>query len=142
SARRRNDGGRVLHRLQLMCDTHDMSVGAADFTMRDAIRTIPSRWFKPDPRVYWADMLLSTTAGWTAFVLAIEAATLGRRAVLLILAAFALYRAVLFIHELTHLAAHELPAFRAVWNAVVGVPLLLPSFLYEGVHTDHHRQRS
>jgi fatty acid desaturase len=48
---------------------------------------------------------------------------------------------VLFIHELTHLAAHELPAFRFVWNAIVGVPLLVPSFLYENVHTDHHRQR-
>ena len=37
---------------------------------------------------------------------------------------------------------HELPAFRTAWNALVGIPLLLPSFLYEGVHTDHHRQRS
>ena len=64
------------------------------------------------------------------------------RAALLIVAVFALYRAVLFIHELTHLAARELPAFRAAWNALVGVPMLIPSFLYEGVHTDHHRQRS
>ncbi len=63
------------------------------------------------------------------------------RAALLIVSAFALYRAVLFIHELTHLAPRDVPAFRAVWNALVGVPLLIPSFLYEGVHTDHHRQR-
>ena len=34
----------------------------------------------------------------------------------------------------------ELPAFTVAWNALVGVPLLIPSFLYEGVHTDHHRQ--
>src|SRR4029078_6689070 len=59
---------------------------------------------------------------------------------LLIVSAAALYRAVLFIHELTHRAGRELPAFTVAWNALVGVPLLVPSFLYEGVHTDHHRQ--
>jgi fatty acid desaturase len=26
------------------------------------------------------------------------------------------------------------------WNAIVGVPLLLPSFVYVGVHLDHHRR--
>jgi fatty acid desaturase len=31
------------------------------------------------------------------------------------------------------------PGFRFAWNALVGVPLLVPSFLYEGVHVDHHR---
>src|SRR5438445_524349 len=108
----------------------------------EAIRTIPSAWFKPDPRIYWTDMLLSAATGWTAFVLSVRAATPWGRGALLIVAAFALYRAVLFIHELTHLALHELPAFRTAWNALVGIPLLLPSFLYEGVHTDHHRQRS
>lgn len=110
--------------------------------MADAIRTIPASWFKPDPRVYWTDMLLSAALGWTALGLSIGAAGSWRRAGLIIVAAFALYRAVLFIHELTHLSAHELPLFRAAWNAAVGIPLLLPSFLYEGVHTDHHRQRS
>src|SRR5947207_842926 len=113
-----------------------------DTTMHEAIRTIPAAWFKPDPRIYWTDMLVSAATGWTAFALSVGATTSWRRAALLILAAFALYRAVLFIHELTHLAAHELPAFRTAWNALVGIPLLLPSFLYEGVHTDHHRQRS
>src|SRR5207302_4303867 len=115
---------------------------AAPKPIDEAIRTIPSAWFKPDPRIYWTDMLLSAATGWTAFVLSVRAATPSGRGALLIVAAFALYRAVLFIHELTHLAFHELPAFRTAWNALVGIPLLLPSFLYEGVHTDHHRQRS
>src|SRR5437899_7224732 len=113
-----------------------------DAAMGDAIRAIPQAWFKPDPRIYWSDMLLSAAVGWTAFALSVGAGAPGRRTVLIIVAGFALYRAVLFIHELTHLAAHELPAFRTAWNALVGIPLLLPSFLYEGVHTDHHRQRS
>jgi fatty acid desaturase len=113
-----------------------------DVAMADAIRAIPSSWFKPNPRIYWTDMLLSAAVGWSALALSVGAADWWRRTGLIIVAAFALYRAVLFIHELTHLSARELPLFRAAWNAVVGIPLLLPSFLYEGVHTDHHRQRS
>ena len=85
-------------------------------------------------------MLASAAIGWTAFVLAVGAGPRARTA-LLIVSAFALYRAVLFIHELTHLSPRDVPLFRGVWNALVGIPLLIPSFLYEGVHTDHHRQR-
>src|SRR4051812_9621337 len=103
-----------------------------------AIRTIPGAWFAPDRRIYWADMVLSATLGWSTFAMAMVAT--GRtRAALLIVTAFSLYRAVLFIHEITHLAQRDVPGFRLAWNALVGVPLLLPSFLYEGVHTDHHR---
>ena len=31
-----------------------------------------------------------------------------------------------------------LPRFRGGWNALVGVPMLTPSFMYEGVHNLHH----
>jgi fatty acid desaturase len=109
--------------------------------LNDAIRAIPAAWFRPDPRVYWLDLAVSAGVGWTAFAMAV-AARGWSRGWLLIVASFALYRAVLFIHELTHLAARELPGFRAAWNLAIGVPLLIPSFLYEGVHTDHHRQRT
>ena len=34
-----------------------------------------------------------------------------------------LYRAGLFIHELTHIRKQALPGFRLAWNALVGVPL-------------------
>ena len=68
-------------------------------------------------------------------------ATGWHRAAGLLVAVVALYRAVLFIHEITHRAGKG-PARPSplAWNALVGVPLLIPSFLYEGVHTDHHRQ--
>jgi fatty acid desaturase len=78
--------------------------------------------------------------GWAAFAAAVGATAVAR-AVLLTIATAALYRAVLFIHEITHRAAREVPMFRFAWNVLVGIPLLIPSFLYEGVHTDHHRQR-
>jgi fatty acid desaturase len=53
-------------------------------------------------------------------------------------AVLALYRALLFIHELTHIHKQALPGFRFAWNALVGIPMLTPSFMYEGVHTLHH----
>jgi fatty acid desaturase len=107
----------------------------------EAIHIIPSQWFKPSPRVYWTDLLISAAFGWTAFVLAVSERG-WTRALLVALATAALYRAVLFIHEITHLTKRDVPAFDVVWNALVGVPLLLPSFLYENVHTDHHRLKS
>lgn len=83
---------------------------------------------------------MATAVGWTAFAAGVIVR--GRAgAALLAVAALALYRAVLFIHEITHLSHRDVPGFRTAWNALVGVPLLLPSFLYEGVHNDHHRQR-
>jgi fatty acid desaturase len=50
----------------------------------------------------------------------------------------ALYRAASFIHELTHIRKGALPGFRFVWNLIIGIPLMIPSFMYEGVHTQHH----
>jgi fatty acid desaturase len=110
----------------------------ASSALDDAIRPIPIAWFTPDRRIYWTDMVVSALAGWTALGASL-AVTGWLRAALMLVAVVALYRAVLFIHEITHLAVRDVPGFRAAWNALVGVPLLLPSFLYEGIHTDHHR---
>ena len=53
-------------------------------------------------------------------------------------AILALYRAGSFIHEITHIKPNAVPGFYWAWNALVGVPLLVPSFMYEGVHNQHH----
>ena len=34
-----------------------------------------------------------------------------------------------------------MPGFRLVWNLIIGIPLLVPSFMYEGVHNQHHAKR-
>ncbi|MEO8256208.1 MAG: fatty acid desaturase [Acidobacteriota bacterium] len=104
----------------------------------EAIHAIPIEWFKPAPAVYWLDLSTSAAIGWTTLALAVSASG-WRRGMLLLMAVAGLYRAVLFIHEITHRAGRDVPAFTLVWNTLVGVPLLIPSFLYEGVHTDHHR---
>jgi fatty acid desaturase len=93
----------------------------------------------PRPANYWADLLLTTTVGWGAFALSV-AARPGSPAMWAgaSLAVAALYRALIFAHELSHLRTTALPGFTAAWDVLVGIPLLLPSFVYVGMHKDHH----
>jgi fatty acid desaturase len=90
------------------------------------------------PGIYWPDMLISAAVGYVALAGAIlldnPLLAIGSGVV----AALALYRALLFIHELTHIHRNALPGFRLVWNLLVGIPMLTPSLMYENVHTLHH----
>ena len=88
--------------------------------------------------IYWPDMLLSAALGYSALAGAILLDNPWLAALSAVIAALALYRALLFIHELTHVHEMALPGFRLVWNLLVGIPMLTPSFMYEGVHTLHH----
>ena len=107
--------------------------------MEDA-RQIVKDLFEPKSNIFWTDLLLSATVGWGAFILACLAIPFSWQMwLVIIVAALALYRSLIFIHELTHLRANALPGFSLVWNLLAGIPLLLPSFTYIGVHTDHHR---
>ena len=90
------------------------------------------------PGIYWPDMLLSAALGYTALAGAILLANPWEAALSGVIAALALYRALLFIHELTHIHRDALPGFRFAWNLLVGIPMLTPSFMYEHVHTLHH----
>ncbi len=90
------------------------------------------------PGIYWPDMLISAALGYAGVAVAILAHSTVMAVLAGIVAAIALYRALLFIHELTHIHKNALPGFRTGWNALVGIPLLTPSFMYEGVHTLHH----
>ncbi len=89
------------------------------------------------PAIYWSDMLGSAALGYGGIAGAILLPGWQAWAAALV-AVFALYRATLFIHELTHIHRTALPGFRLVWNLVVGIPVLMPSYMYEGVHTLHH----
>ena len=92
----------------------------------------------PKPLIYWADLLASVVLGYAALATAIMSESLGWAIGGAIVAILALYRAGSFIHELTHIKHSAIPGFRFGWNALVGVPLLVPSLMYEGVHTLHH----
>lgn len=90
------------------------------------------------PGIYWPDMLGSAALGYAALAGAILLQPAWAALLCGLVAVLALYRALLFIHEISHLHRNALPGFRTTWNAFVGVPMLTPSFMYEGVHTLHH----
>jgi fatty acid desaturase len=92
----------------------------------------------PRPGVYYADLAASAVVGWGALVLAAWAWPRPWAPVVFAVAVVALYRAGIFIHEITHLRPGTVPGFVLAWNALVGVPLLLPSLMYVGVHGVHH----
>jgi fatty acid desaturase len=92
----------------------------------------------PRPAIYWGDFLTSAAIGYTALGLAIWARPPGWTLLAGVIAILALYRALSFIHELTHVKHATLPGFRIGWNLLLGIPMLTPSFMYEGVHNLHH----
>ncbi len=90
--------------------------------------------------VYWPDMIGSALLGYGTLAGAILTDSVPLAVLLGLVSALALYRALMFIHELTHLHRDALPGFRLAWNLLVGIPMLVPSFMYEGVHTLHHKR--
>lgn len=92
----------------------------------------------PRPGIYWADFLGSAVLGYAALAAAVLSHSAAVTIAAGVVSVLALYRALLFIHELTHVRHAALPGFRFAYNLVIGVPMLVPSFMYEGVHNLHH----
>ena len=113
-------------------------VGRDDNAMLRAAANLTRDLNVPRAAIYWSDMLGSALVGYLALFLALGAASTAVGIGAGLIAVLALYRAGSFIHELTHIKQGALPGFKLVWNLVVGVPLLVPSFMYEGVHNQHH----
>ncbi|MBR0551166.1 fatty acid desaturase family protein [Stakelama marina] len=93
---------------------------------------------KARPAIYWSDLIASVAIGYPALYVAATSHTTWLAIVAGVVAVLALYRAISFIHELTHIKHAAMPGFRLGWNLLVGIPMLTPSFMYEGVHTLHH----
>jgi fatty acid desaturase len=92
--------------------------------------------------LYWIDFLFFVGVGWAAFgATLLLAVALPWKIALGVVSALALYRSVIFIHELAHIKPDDFVAFRIVWNLACGIPLLVPSFLYTRVHSDHHKRK-
>lgn len=91
--------------------------------------------------IYWTDFLLSLTVAYGAVALYLwsPAFSPGGLAAFTV-AAFALFRSGVFIHEIVHLPRGRLRGFRVAWNILFGIPTLTPSFTYKS-HMDHHNPR-
>ncbi|WP_188657786.1 fatty acid desaturase family protein [Sphingomonas metalli] len=111
---------------------------ADDKAMLRAAADLTRELSQPKPAVYWGDLIASCGIGYGALVVAASASSTAIVTVAAIVSVLALYRAMSFIHEVSHMKHSALPGFRAGWNALVGVPMLIPSFMYEGVHNLHH----
>ena len=97
----------------------------------------------PKPAIYWADMLGSALLGYARAVRGdVRCSPSWLRDWLRPSSpcSRSIARAS-FIHELTHIKKGAVQGFRFAWNLIVGVPLMVPSFMYEGVHNQHHAKR-
>jgi fatty acid desaturase len=98
---------------------------------------------QPNLLIYWSDLLITSAIGWSTFTFAL--ATEPSSIVMWICAlisAIAFYRGLIFNHELAHHSARVLPGLRIAWEVLIGYPLLLPSVMYVGMHSDHHRTQT
>lgn len=112
------------------------SFAAEDRLARHLVRDL----YHVRPALYWTDFLLTAAFGWSGFVLVVllrpfSPAMIAAAAV----AITGLYRGLCFVHELSHQSPRVLPGLETAWNLLIGYPLLLPSFVYTGVHRCHHK---
>jgi len=105
--------------------------------MKDIIQ-LAKRYATYPKLKYWCDLSACLVVGWGSLIALYSSDRLWIKAAFFIIAAFALYRAVVFTHELVHLDKKQLPYFRAFWSLFCGIPLLIPHFLYRDVHRIHH----
>ena len=109
-----------------------------DKAMLRAVAELTRDLGAPNPRIFWSDFLASAFLGYAGLAVAILSGNIWLQCAAASVSVLALYRAGGFIHEVTHVKHSALPGFRFGFNAVIGVPLLVPSYMYEGIHNLHH----
>jgi fatty acid desaturase len=109
-----------------------------DKAMLRAVAELTRDLGAPNPRIFWTDFLASAFLGYVGLAVAILSGNLWLQCAAGLVSVLALYRAGGFIHEVSHVKHSALPGFRFGFNAVIGVPLLVPSYMYEGIHNLHH----
>ncbi len=114
-----------------------VSLPAPEFDVADA-RRIVSAEFVRRPWVYWTDMLVSVSIGYACagayFSLPM---TSWLKWAAFLVAGLALFRVGSFIHEIAHMGRGVMTSFKVAWNICCGIPMLMPSYLYD-CHKDHH----
>jgi fatty acid desaturase len=108
-----------------------------EFDVHEA-RNIVGELFRPKPWVYWTDMILTAAVAYPAasayFLLPLDNPL---KYVALLVSALALFREGTFMHEIQHFSGREMRRFTIAWNILCGIPMLMPSFLYDN-HARHH----
>jgi len=119
--------------------TEQISSTTKEFPLREAYHLVRDL-MTPNPWIYWIDFMFHIILGWVAFFTAFLSPLFSIwQLAAYIVAVLALYRSAIFVHELAHLKKGTFKNFRLVWNLICGIPLMIPSFTYDGVHNDHHK---
>lgn len=111
--------------------------GAGDAWLKQA-RALVDDLAERRPLLYWTDFTLSVTAAWS--LAAVYFTAVGgpyAQAAAFLLSGVFFYRAGTFIHEIAHMSRDEMRGFKFAWNALLGIPLLMPWVLYRN-HVGHH----
>ncbi len=104
-------------------------------------RTLVADLFEHSAWIYWTDFLLSLSLAYGAVALYLFSPTFSAPFLIgFTIAAFALFRCGVFIHEIAHMPGKRMRVFRAAWNILFGIPSLMPYFAYK-CHMDHHNPR-
>ncbi|OHX13489.1 hypothetical protein BI347_08165 [Chromobacterium sphagni] len=92
--------------------------------------------------IYWSDLAFSTGLFWGGLYALSSKSWLPAwlQLAVAVVATLALYRAAIFMHEIVHVPRRKMPGFMLAWNLACGIPLMLPSFMYQS-HLDHHSAR-
>jgi fatty acid desaturase len=116
------------------------SMAGEDVAMIKLAATLGRELGAYKPAIYWADTAGSALLGWGALaaLILLPGLPVAATVALAVVAVLALYRLGSFIHEITHMKDDSVPGYRLGWNLIAGVPLMIPSFMYEGVHNLHH----
>lgn len=119
---------------------NEMKARAEDFPLKES-RALVKDLMKANQTIYWVDFLISLTLGASAFAVTVISETFSPVGIVAyFVAVFALYRAVIFIHEIVHFKKGSMVAFKYVWNLACGFLVMVPIFMYQGVHLDHHKR--
>jgi fatty acid desaturase len=109
---------------------------AADW--REQARDLVGDLFQRSPAIYWTDLLLSAGGAWLLAAVYFNAAPWsGPQVVAFVASSILFFRAGTFIHEIVHMPARQMVWFKRTWNALVGIPFLMPWVMYRN-HIEHH----
>ncbi len=102
-------------------------------------RLLDDSLFQPSLTIYWLDFGCSIVVAWALFWFGLSRYSRGWFVTSLSIVAASLffYRALFFIHEISHLKKDRVQAFRWAWNSLCGCAFFLPDFTYL-IHSAHH----
>ncbi|MGI9518953.1 MAG: fatty acid desaturase family protein [Pirellulaceae bacterium] len=111
-----------------------------EFSIKQA-RAIVADLFERRRSIYWVDFLLTVAVLAVASHLYLRVPVEpGLKIICYVITVILAYRAAIFMHEVAHLPRGEMKGFKVAYELLIGIPMMVPSFLYKS-HLDHHRTR-